>query len=235
MASRIEQQIDEITQYIDSCKYAAFSSDKILVDRDKLLDMLSDLRGNMPEEMARYRKVVNERRQILDDARAKAQALIDETTAKTNQLVNDQEIMQQAYAQANEVVAMSSQRAQQIEDDAVADANNYRLAAVQYMEQMLAKMEEFSRRAAQETDAAYSRYADELRRTIKTISSNRAELQRSEARQTAAASAGNGVAGAATADIQSQESGVPESGTGTIRDSSGQGTDDLALDGAGSR
>ena len=47
MASRIEQQIDEITQYIDSCKYAAFSSDKILVDRDKLLDMLSDLRGNM--------------------------------------------------------------------------------------------------------------------------------------------------------------------------------------------
>lgn len=235
MASRIEQQIDEITQYIDSCKYAAFSSDKILVDRDKLLDMLSDLRGNMPEEMARYRKVVNERRQILDDARAKAQALIDETTAKTNQLVNDQEIMQQAYAQANEVVAMSSQRAQQIEDDAVADANNYRLAAVQYMEQMLAKMEEFSRRAAQETDAAYSRYADELRRTIKTISSNRAELQRSEARQTAAASAGNGVAGAATADIQSQESGVPESGTGTIRDSSGQGTDDLALDGAGRR
>lgn len=235
MASRIEQQIDEITQYIDSCKYAAFSSDKILVDRDKLLDMLSDLRGNMPEEMARYRKVVNERRQILDDARAKAQALIDETTAKTNQLVNDQEIMQQAYAQANEVVAMSSQRAQQIEDDAVADANNYRLAAVQYMEQMLAKMEEFSRRAAQETDAAYSRYADELRRTIKTISSNRAELQRSEARQTAAASAGNGVAGAATADIQSQESGVPESGTGTIRDSSGQGTDDLALDGARSR
>lgn len=235
MASRIEQQIDEITQYIDSCKYAAFSSDKILVDRDKLLDMLSDLRGNMPEEMARYRKVVNERRQILDDARAKAQALIDETTAKTNQLVNDQEIMQQAYAQANEVVAMSSQRAQQIEDDAVADANNYRLAAVQYMEQMLAKMEEFSRRAAQETDAAYSRYADELRRTIKTISSNRAELQRSEARQTAAASAGNGVAGAATADIQSQESGVPESGTGTIRNSSGQGTDDLALDGAGSR
>lgn len=235
MASRIEQQIDEITQYIDSCKYAAFSSDKILVDRDKLLDMLSDLRGNMPEEMARYRKVVNERRQILDDARAKAQALIDETTAKTNQLVNDQEIMQQAYAQANEVVAMSSQRAQQIEDDAVADANNYRLAAVQYMEQMLAKMEEFSRRAAQETDAAYSQYADELRRTIKTISSNRAELQRSEARQTAAASAGNGVAGAATADIQSQESGVPESGTGTIRDSSGQGTDDLALDGAGSR
>lgn len=235
MASRIEQQIDEITQYIDSCKYAAFSSDKILVDRDKLLDMLSDLRGNMPEEMARYRKVVNERRQILDDARAKAQALIDETTAKTNQLVNDQEIMQQAYAQANEVVAMSSQRAQQIEDDAVADANNYRLAAVQYMEQMLAKMEEFSRRAAQETDAAYSRYADELRRTIKTISSNHAELQRSEARQTAAASAGNGVAGAATADIQSQESGVPESGTGTIRDSSGQGTDDLALDGAGSR
>lgn len=235
MASRIEQQIDEITQYIDSCKYAAFSSDKILVDRDKLLDMLSDLRGNMPEEMARYRKVVNERRQILDDARAKAQALIDETTAKTNQLVNDQEIMQQAYAQANEVVAMSSQRAQQIEDDAVADANNYRLAAVQYMEQMLAKMEEFSRRAAQETDAAYSRYADELRRTIKTISSNRAELQRSEARQTAAASAGNGAAGAVTADIQSQESGVPESGTGTIRDSSGQGTDDLALDGAGSR
>ena len=33
MSSRIEQLIDEIEEYIDSCKYQTFSNSKILVNK----------------------------------------------------------------------------------------------------------------------------------------------------------------------------------------------------------
>lgn len=156
MANRVEEQITAIEQYLDECKYVQFSSTMIKVDKEKLMDMLADLRGNMPEEMARYRKVINERDRILSEARRKAQELVDRTEAQTNELVGNQEIMQQAYAQANEIVALSSQRAQQIEDDAVNDANHYRMAAVQYMDQMLAGMEAESKECIRETAADIS-------------------------------------------------------------------------------
>ena len=42
MASRIEEIIEEIEDYIDSCKPSAFSSSKIVVNRDELEGLLDE-------------------------------------------------------------------------------------------------------------------------------------------------------------------------------------------------
>ena len=252
MANRVEEQITAIEQYLDECKYVQFSSTMIKVDKEKLMDMLADLRGNMPEEMARYRKVINERDRILSEARRKAQELVDRTEAQTNELVGNQEIMQQAYAQANEIVALSSQRAQQIEDDAVNDANHYRMAAVQYMDQMLAGMEAESKNASEKLQQTYQaltnqlgqsygnmakqlesgcgQYQNALTQYIRTLGNNRAELASTKAQEDTAAagqSAGNTETASAGSDIQRPESSIPESQTGSIP----QDTDSLSMDG----
>ena len=44
MASRIEQIIEEIEEYIDGCKYQALSSSKIIVNKDELEELLNELR-----------------------------------------------------------------------------------------------------------------------------------------------------------------------------------------------
>ena len=41
MASRIEQIIEEIEEYIDGCKYQALSSSKIIVNKDELEELLT--------------------------------------------------------------------------------------------------------------------------------------------------------------------------------------------------
>ena len=41
MASRIEQIIEEIEEYIDGCKYQALSSSKIIVNKDELEELLN--------------------------------------------------------------------------------------------------------------------------------------------------------------------------------------------------
>mgnify|MGYP000970177092 FL=1 len=103
MSSRIEQLIDEIEEYIDNCKSQPLSNSKIIVNKDEIDDLLRELRQKTPEEIKRYQKIISNKEAILNDAREKAQALINEATEHTTELINEHEIMQQAYAQANEV------------------------------------------------------------------------------------------------------------------------------------
>ena len=110
MSSRIEQLIDEIEEYIDNCKYQPLSNSKIIVNKDEIDDLLRELRQKTPEEIKRYQKIISNKEAILNDAREKAQALINEATEHTTELINEHEIMQQAYAQANEVVQLATRR-----------------------------------------------------------------------------------------------------------------------------
>ena len=57
--SRIEQIIEEIEDYIDTCKGPVFSSgDKIIVERGRIEELLRELRMKTPEEVKRYQKVL---------------------------------------------------------------------------------------------------------------------------------------------------------------------------------
>ena len=44
MSSRIEQIIEEIEEYVDSCKFQPLSSTKIVVNKEELEEMLRELR-----------------------------------------------------------------------------------------------------------------------------------------------------------------------------------------------
>ena len=76
MSSRIEQLIDEIEEYIDSCKYQPLSNTKIIVNKEEIDELLRELRMKTPDEIKRYQKIISNKEAILNDARAKAEALI---------------------------------------------------------------------------------------------------------------------------------------------------------------
>ena len=61
MASRIEQIIDEIEDYIDGCKTQAFAPSKIIVNRETMEELLNELRSKTPDEIKRYQKNTAER------------------------------------------------------------------------------------------------------------------------------------------------------------------------------
>ena len=78
MSSRIEQLIDEIEEYIDGCKYQPLSNSKIIVNKEEIDELLRELRMKTPDEIKRYQKIISNKEAILNDARMKAQALIDD-------------------------------------------------------------------------------------------------------------------------------------------------------------
>ena len=175
--SRIEQIIEEIEEYIDrDCKFQPLSTTKIIVNKEHLDELLRELRMKTPDEIKRYQKIIANRDAILADAKAKADAMIEEAQVQTTELVSEHEIMQQAYAQANEVVTMASKQAQEILDNATIEANNVKSAAMQYMDDMLAHLENIIASSTQQASANYDALIGNLNQYRDIIQSNRSEL-----------------------------------------------------------
>lgn len=176
MVSRMEQIIEEIEEYIDSCKYAPMSHEKIVVNRVELEELLADLKSKTPEEIKRFQKIINNKEAILADAQAKADQIIAQAQIQTSELVSEHQIMQQAYAQANEVVMLATKQAQEILDEATNEANSIRMGAMAYTDDQLRRMEDILTNAIDTTTARTNNLVSALNDSLKVVTANRAEL-----------------------------------------------------------
>ncbi|MBS6395595.1 MAG: ATPase [Clostridiales bacterium] len=175
--SRIEQIIEEIEDYIDTCKGPLLGSgDKIVVNRERLEELLRELRMKTPEEIKRYQKVLANKDAILADAQSKAQAIIAQANIQNQEMVNEHEIMQQAYEQANQVIEMATNQAQEILDNATRDANEIRLGAIQYTDDMLANLQEMVQKLVETSNSRYESMMNNFQDFYNVITSNRQEL-----------------------------------------------------------
>lgn len=185
MSSRIEQIIEEIEEYVDSCKYQPLSTTKIVVNKEEIEELLRELRLKTPDEIKRYQKIISNKDAILEDAQAKADAMIADAEAKAQEMVTEHEIMQRAYAQANDTINSANRQGQDILDNATQDANNIRLSAITYTDDMLANIQNVLSTTLEDAGGKYKGFIDALQSCNEVVLQNRREL----APQTAQAAA----------------------------------------------
>lgn len=176
MASAIEEIIEELEAYIDSCKPATFSSTKIVVNRDEIDVLLSDLKAKTPEEIRQYQKIISNKEAILADAKRKADEMLQRTQIQTDQLLSEHQIMQQAYVRANEVVMIANKKAQEILDSATMDANQIREGAMAYTDDMLKQIQEVMDISMDTTQKTLGTFMQTMKQYYEIVRSNRMEL-----------------------------------------------------------
>lgn len=176
MNSKIEQTIEELEQYIEGCKPQTFSQNNIIVNKEQIEELLTELRLRTPEEIRRYQKMISNKEAILADAQAKADAIIAQAEVTHSELVSEHQIMQQAYAQANEVVMVATKQAQEILDNATNDANNIRMGAISYTDEMLKNLEAILTGSIEGSKARYENLIGGLNQSLQVVLANRAEL-----------------------------------------------------------
>lgn len=176
MASRIEQIIEEIEEYIDGCKFQPLSTTKIVVNKEELEELLRELRLKTPDEIKRYQKIISNKDAILADAQAKADGIVANAEAKAKELVSQHEVMQQAYAQANDTINKANQQAQGILDSATQDANSIRYSALTYTDDLLANLGNILGTTIDDVGSRYNAMMQSLQGAFNTIKQNRQEL-----------------------------------------------------------
>lgn len=178
MASRIEQLIEDIYEFIESCKMQPLSNTKVIVPKDELYDLLDELRLRTPDEIKRYQKIINNRDAIIADAEEKAAAVLKDANDKAANLVDENEIMQQAYYQADQVVTDANAQAGQILDAAQADAEEVRKGALAYANDVLTQVENIVGNAYESVNAKAGALVNSLKDNLDIVVNNRTEIYR---------------------------------------------------------
>jgi ABC-type transporter Mla subunit MlaD len=176
MSSKMEQIIDEIEEYIASCKLQPLSNTRITVNKEEIEELIAELRAKTPEEIKRYQKIISNKEAILADAQAKADQIIAQAQVQTTELVSEHQIMQQAYAQANEVVMIATKQAQEILDNATNEANALRMNAMSYADDQLRAIEEVLSHSIETSQARYENLLSTLRSSLDVVVGNRSQL-----------------------------------------------------------
>ncbi len=175
-ASRIEQIIEDIYEYIERCKPSAFSQSKVIVPKDELYDLLDELRLRTPDEIKRYQKIISNRDAIIKDAEDKAAAIIEEAKTKAAAMVSENEIMQQAFYQGNEMISNASAQAEELLSSANRDSEQIRSGALSYTNEVLVDIENMLSDAYESTKAKSEMLLATLKMNLDTVVSNRMEL-----------------------------------------------------------
>lgn len=175
-SSRIEELIEEIYEFVESCKMQPLSSTKVIVPKDDLYDLLDELRLRTPDEVKKFQKIIANRDAILSDAEAKANAMIREAEGRVQQMISDHEITQEAYSRADSIVSQASADAQQILGEANEEAAQVRRAAMSYTGDMMTSLESILSTAVNDTQTYYDNLLSALQANLNTVVGNRQEL-----------------------------------------------------------
>lgn len=103
---------------------------RAIVDREELLDLIQEIRLNLPGDLKQAKWVKEERQRILDEANKEAESIIKNAEEKMAGLIDDHEVTQKAYAQANEILTSAQNSAREL-----------RLGTKQYADDVLASLE----------------------------------------------------------------------------------------------
>ena len=179
--SRIEQKIEDIYAFVESCKMRHLSTTKVVVPKNELYDLLDDLRRDVPEEIRRYQKILSQRDAILEDAEAKANEILVDAREQYRGMVEEHSIMQQAYQQAEQMVQQAADKADAIVANALKQAEEIGSGAIYYTTDMLDMAEKVIASAYEGAASNANALEAALRNYLETIRQNKAELLASNA------------------------------------------------------
>ena len=174
--SRIEQKIEDIYGFVESCKMQSFSSTKVIVPKNDLYDLLDDLRRDAPEEIKRYRKMLSQRDAILEDAEKKAADILADAQEQYSALFEEHNIMQEAYQQAEITVANANEEAERIIANARKQADEMGSGAIYYTTDMMDMAEKVIAKAYESTLNNSKALETALSGYLEIIRKNKAEL-----------------------------------------------------------
>ncbi len=175
----VEEMIGEIEIFIDNCKYQPLSSNKIVVPKDEMERLLSELKLKLPSEIERCKKIMRNKEAILASARTRSDAIISESVNEANRLVDTNHITELANIRANEILEAARDEADRIIADANAEANEVRLGAMNYTRQKLSDMRDFFAATLEADRENYKNLVDSLENSVFTLDTNMSEVDTS--------------------------------------------------------
>ncbi len=131
MASSVEELLDMLFELIDGAKSFPLSSDKCLLDREKALDFLDEIRAQFPVELGEAKKLLNTKNDYIAAAKRDGENIRRQAEEQAHRMVEESEILVQAKNRANEIIRQAEDRSREL-----------RRVAIEYCEDAMKRTED---------------------------------------------------------------------------------------------
>lgn len=89
-------------------------NEKCIVERDKVLNLLDEIKARLPSEMAEAKRLVAARDEFISNAKREADAIRRNADEHARELLEEQEIVKAAKLRSNEVLTAAEGRAREL-------------------------------------------------------------------------------------------------------------------------
>ena len=147
MATGVEELVDMLFAMIDEAKSVPLSSEKCIIERDRALDLLDDIKAQFPMEFGEAKKLLAARADYIASAKREAELIRKQAEEKARQMLAEDELLAQAKQKSNEMVKVAEDRSREL-----------RRAANEYCEDALRRTEEAVSEAYDEIKRSRARF-----------------------------------------------------------------------------
>lgn len=130
--NNIDEILEEIDELMEKATSMPFSNSKILVDGERLRDLIDDIRRNIPAEIKRAKLIDFDCERIMKEAEQKAEAIVQKAEERAKNMVSNDAIIKDAKQKAVEILSQAQNRSKEIKnatndyvDNLLANAESY--------------------------------------------------------------------------------------------------------------
>lgn len=178
--NNVHELLDQIIDIIEEGK-TSLSGSKVRVEREALLDIVNEIRTQLPEELIEARRIINRKFDIIEKANATKEEIIMKAQREAEQLVEDNNIVKTAKHNAAEIIAMAKGQADDIISKANAEAQAITGNAETWARKLKSQTAEYVDNVFSDCDEVLSTTVDELGKKIKEIRNVRNQVSKSTA------------------------------------------------------
>ena len=147
MENEVLELIEMLYTMVTEAWGVPLGNEKCIVERDKVLNLLDEIKAQLPAEVAEARRLVNARDEFIGSAKREADAIRKAAEDRAREMVEEQEIVMAAKTRSNEVLTQAENRTREL----------YRVAN-EYVDDALRRTEEAINSALSEVRQSRSNF-----------------------------------------------------------------------------
>ncbi len=114
MGNDVQELIDMLYNMITDAWGLPLGAEKCVIERDKVLDLLDEIKSQLPTELEEAKRLIASRAEYVNNAKREAESMRKVAEQRARQLVDQEEIVRAAKQRANEIVAAAESKSAEL-------------------------------------------------------------------------------------------------------------------------
>ena len=131
MENEVIELLEMLYTMVSEAWGVPLGNDKCIVERDKVLNLLDEIKAQLPVELAEAKRLVSARDEFIGNAKREAESIKKTAAEHARQMVEEQEVVRVAKTRSNEMLTQSE-----------AKSNELRRVANEYVDDTLRRTED---------------------------------------------------------------------------------------------